>query len=148
MSDLSNNSLIGFFCSFDMHEELSNREIVKHLVWGEKGLKNKLSQLNWQDYGSDLQLILFQIYSNPIPYQLNHIKLIGSYRKKEQSIGVSIILNNQNFFMLNNADKYNYLCKKILERLDQLNERFKKNKLNIDTKRLINDVQQLISDKT
>ena len=83
--------------------------MVKQHLWGENGLKNRFSTLKWQDYGTDIVLILFEFNVNPIPYLRDNLKEIGSYRRKEKSIGIPTILDNENFFGLDENGQLDFL---------------------------------------
>jgi len=94
--------------------------LFRSYIWGEKGIDNLFKKLKSQDYGNVLKLILFQFYINPHPIELDHIEEVESYRKNERSIGLSIIVNNQNFFNRTELERYQFLEKTILSRLDSL----------------------------
>lgn len=64
---------------------------------GDRGFCEKLKKLNNDDYGKDLKLVLFQFYLYPIAYELDNLKAIERYRKNEKSIGIPIIVTDENF---------------------------------------------------
>jgi hypothetical protein len=99
MMTTDENNLFGVYASFNMGE--IEKESVKQLLWGTNGLKEILSEIKWMNYGKDFQIILFEFYVNPIPYERNNIKEIGNYSRKEKSIGLPIILDQDGFFKHN-----------------------------------------------
>ncbi|CAM4245029.1 hypothetical protein [Zobellia nedashkovskayae] len=121
--------------------------MVKECLWGENGLKNQFSSLKWQEYGTDIVLILFEFYVNPIPYLRGNLKEIGSYRKKEKSIGIPTILDNENFFRLNENEQRNFLNEKIVAKLVLVKEKVKRNKPDFNIDGLITDVKKICGEK-
>ena len=134
MREKIDDNIFGFYASFNFGE--IDSELIKSYVWGEKGLKNKLIHLKWKNFGTDLKLILFEIYVRPIPYARKNIKPIGSYRRKEQSVGIPIILDDQNFFELNENDRQLFFKNTILEKLELLADKIKRNKLDTNISKL------------
>jgi len=118
--------------------------IFRNYIWGEKGIDNVLKKLNHENYGKDIKLILFQFYVNPIPYLLNSIKPIENYRKNEKSIGVPIIVNDNNFFNMCDKDKKVFLINSILKKLDLLSEVVVKKKLDTKIELLKSDVNNIL----
>ncbi len=139
------NNIIGVYASFGFEEP--NKEFVKELLWGENGIKNQFSSLKSQNYGTDIMLILFEFYVNPIPYLRGNLKEIGSYRKKEKSIGIPTILDNETFFNLNKNEQNLFLKNTILNKLTLVKEKVKRNKLNFRIDELIIDVEKLYGEK-
>jgi hypothetical protein len=137
------DNLIGFYASFNAGE--NQEEKVRSYLWGEKGLKEKLKSLKWKDYGTDFKLILFQIYTNPILFERQHLKEIENYRRKEKSIGIPVIIDQKNFFKLNESDRQEFFRKTIQKRLDLLNERVNRNKLDLDIVRLKKNIDELLN---
>ena len=114
-------------------------------IWGEEGICDALKKLKHSDYGSDLAIILFQFYLNPIPYELDNLKEIESYRKKEKSIGIPIVVNQDNFFCRTDAERRGFLKTSILEKLDLLEDVVKNKKLDSNIKKLKSDLEILFS---
>ena len=139
--ETTENNIIGFFASFGFGE--TNKELVKEFLWGKNGLKNQFSSLKWQDYGTDIVLILFEFNVNPIPQLRRNLKEIGSYRRKEKSIGIPTILDNENFFSLNESERREFLNERILFKLALVKEKVKRNKLDFNIDGLITDVQKI-----
>ena len=111
--------------------ERLGEEFVK-FMWGSNRLCEILKQLKHQDYGTDLTIILFQFYLNPIPEQLSYLKEIGSYRRKEKSIGIPVIVDNHNFFTLSDIERRIKIVTILKQKLNLVESVIKRNKL--DTK--------------
>jgi hypothetical protein len=125
----------------DLAEEQGR--LFRTYIWGDKGISNTLKTLNHKDYGQDLLLALFQFYVNPIPYELEHLKEIESYRKKEKAIGIPIIVNEENFFSQSEEGRYYFLKQAIFNKLDLLAEVVKKKKLDTNIELLKSDLQKI-----
>src|ERR1700682_5086062 len=123
----------------------SSGALFRDYIWGKNGICDNLKKLNHRDYGKDVVLILFQFYVNPIPYEQQNLKEIENYRKKEKAIGVSIIVNDENFFSKSEEDRYNFLKQSIFHKLDILTELFKKKKLDTKMDILKTDLQKILN---
>lgn len=142
MSTTPENNLIGFYASFNTDE--SSQKNVMDYLWGENGLNSKLKTIKWLSYGEDFHLVLFEFYVNPIPYERNALREIGNYRRKEKSIGIPIILDEV-FFQLDEIDRQTFLKTIILNKLDLLKEKIKRNKLDLNIISLKQNVELLLS---
>lgn len=120
-------------------------DLFRQYVWGEEGICDTLKKLNRDDYGKDLKLALFQFYINPIAYELDNLKEIEAYRKNEKSIGIPIIVTDENFFSKSEEGRYSFLKQSILQKLDLLTEVVKKKKLDTKMDLLKADLQKLLS---
>ncbi len=143
MTEKIDDNIIGFYASFNMDE--TDQELVKSYLWGEIGLKSKLSHLKWRNYGEGLQIILFQVYVNPIPYERNNLKEIENYRPKEKSIGIPVILDNDNFFRLYENDRQQFFAETIIDKLGLVELKVKRNKLEFEISQLIADVKESLN---
>jgi len=143
MTTIKDDSLIGFYASLNSGED--EQELVKKYLWGDNGLKEKLKTLKWFDYGQDFHLILFQFYVRPIPYLRENLREIENYRAKEKSIGIPMIIDEDNFFRHNTADKDLFLKQTMLDKLDLLKPKLKRNELDLDIERLKCDIEKLLS---
>lgn len=112
----------------------------RNYIWGEKGISKKIEQLNFEDYGNDLKLILFQFYVNPDLVEVQSLLEIEKYRKREKSIGIPIIVNDENFFNMSEKERYNFLKESTLAKLDLLAEVVKKKKLDTNIEKLKSDL--------
>lgn len=120
-------------------------QLFRSYIWGENGINEVLKTLNHVDYGKDLSIILFQFYVNPIPYMRQSLKEIDGYRKKEKSIGIPIIIDNENFFSKSEEDRYSFLKQAILQKIDLLAEVVKKKKLDTRMDLLKSDIEKILS---
>lgn len=128
----------------EQEEKSKIGDLFRSYIWGEKGINNILKKLKNKDYGNDMSIILFQFYINPIPYLLQHLKPIENYRKNEKSIGIPIIVNDENFFSKSEPERYDFLRESILQKLDLLSEVVKKKKLDTNVEQLKTDLQKLL----
>jgi peptide methionine sulfoxide reductase MsrA len=137
-------SIIGFSVSFNANE--TEKERILSYFWGKTGLNSKLADLNWKDYGQGFQLILFQIYVKPFNSTKKALKDIGKFNKKEQSIRISIVLEEENFFKLSETYRQEFLTEIIIKRLSLLQTVAKRNTLNFNISKLIENVKERLND--
>ncbi|MXV52362.1 hypothetical protein GS399_15415 [Pedobacter sp. HMF7647] len=142
MTAVADNNILGFYASFQSGE--TDQELIKQYLWGDAGLKERLKSLKWQEFGQDFHLILFEIYVKPIPYLRDALKEIGNYRRKEKSIGIPVILDQENFFSLTETDRHKFFHSTILKRLELLKEKVKRNKLDLDLEKLKTKADKLL----
>jgi hypothetical protein len=128
----------------EQEDKIKIGQLFRSYVSGEKGINNNLKKLKSKDYGEDMAIILFQFYLNPIPYELQHIKPIENYRKSEKSIGIPIIVNDENFFSKNESERYSFLRESILQKMDLLFEVVKKKKLDTNMELLKSDLENVL----
>ncbi len=140
MSNESN--IIGCFVSLNMNDEQGDS--FRKYLWGDKGIDQTMKRLNYEDYGKDIKRILFQFYVNPIPYELNNLKNIENYRKRERAIGIPIIINNENFFSKSESGRYDFIIFSILQKLDVLAATITKKKLDTKIESLKDDLRDLL----
>lgn len=147
------DGVIKFFASvqhaIDESDEKSNVvdnkfEQFRDYVWAKTGLANMLEMLKYKNYGKDLELILFQLYVFPGSEELESIKQIERYRPSEKSIGLSIVITQENFFDKTELDRRIFLGTSIMARLVLLAELVKRKKLDTDIDKLKLDVQALL----
>ena len=136
---------VGFDPSFAEQDFANVADTFRSYIWGEKGIGETLKKLEYKDYGRDMKRILFQFYVNPIPYELQSLKEIETYRKNEKAIGIPIVVNDENFFSKSEEGRYIFLKQSILQKLDLLSEIVKKKKLDTNVKQLKIDLQELLS---
>jgi Immunity protein 44 len=137
--DKDEKSILGCFVSEPMDDELA--DTFRAYIWGEKGICDALKTLEWTNYGADMRLVLFKFRVNPIPYELQHLEEIEKYSKKEKAIGISIIIDEDNFFSKSEAGKYEVLKTTILQKIDILAEVVKKKKLDTNVALLKSDLE-------
>jgi len=90
-------------------------------------------------------MILFQVYTKPIPYERRNLREIENYRPKEKSIGIPIILDNDNFFKLPETERQQFFAETIVEKLGLAELKVKRNKLEFDISQLIADVKKSLN---
>lgn len=134
----------------DAKQELKNLaleqgRLFRMYIWGDQGICPTLKKLIYKDYGEDLRLALFQFYVNPLPVEMQNLKQIESYRKKEKAIGIPIIITDENFFSKSEKDRQDFLKQSILQKLDLLTEVVKKRKLDTNMDLLKSDLNTLLS---
>lgn len=137
---------------FDANQKTKNLaseqcESFRAYIWGENGISDTLKKLKHQNYGKDLILILFQFYVSPLPVELENLKKIERYRKKEKSIGIPLIVNNENFFSKSEEARCAFLKQSILQKLDLLAEIVKGRKLDTKMDLLKSDLERLLNAK-
>ncbi|WP_185965583.1 Imm44 family immunity protein [Flavobacterium zepuense] len=128
------DNIIGCFISSNIGDE--HGPIFRQYIWSDNGIGNALKNLKYYNYGKDIKLILLQFYVNPIPYLKENLKEVEEYRKREKSIGLSIVIDQDNFFSKDETHKFLFLKDEIISRIIQLQ------KINLDTniEILINDL--------
>jgi len=151
-----NSNILGCYVSIssgNYDDDLKTKEIASEQgklfrshIWGEKGICDTFKKLKREDYGSDMMLILFQFYVNPLPIQLQNLKEIESYRKKEKSIGIPIIVTEKNFFCKSENARHDFLYQSIIQKLDTLADVVKKKKLDTKITLLKSDLQKLLKE--
>ena len=119
-------------------------DLFRSYIWGEKGIDKSLKNLNNFDYGNDLKLALLQFHIKPIPYELPYLKEIENYRRKEQSIGMCIIITDENFFNKSEEGRYRFLKEAIMQKMDLLAEVVKKKKLDTNMEQLKADLEKIL----
>lgn len=137
-----NVNILGCFVSSNRKDEMApNFDLY---IWGDKGISKRLNVLINETYGIDMMLILLQFYVNPIPYLRQHLKEIEGYRRNEKSIGIPIIVNEENFFSKSESERFEFLKRSILEKLDLLSEVVRKKKLDTNVSLLKADVERVL----
>jgi hypothetical protein len=141
------NSLFGCFVKTTADSTFNNEEQVfekgklfRTYIFGEKGIDKQLKEIRNIDYGSDLELILFQFYV----YLLQDLEPM-EYRKREKSIGIPIVIDDKNFFDKSEEERYSFLKQSIFQKLDLLAEVVKKKKLDTKMEQLKTDLQKLLN---
>ena len=119
-------------------------ELFRPYIWRKEGISDTLKKLKHQNYGKDLVLILFQFYVKPIPYLLQNLKEIENYRRNEKSIGIPIIITDENFFSKSEDRRYTVLKQAMLLKLDLLAEVVTKKKLDTKMELLKADLSKLL----
>ncbi len=126
------------------NEYIEQGKLFRTYIFGESGLSQVLKKLHKEEYGYDLVLILYEFYVNPLDIKIKKLKEIGIYRKKEKSIGIPIIINKENFFSKNDAEKKIWIKETIIKRIDLLDKKVKANKLDTKLNNLKNDLNEIL----
>jgi hypothetical protein len=147
-------NILGCFVSgpaLNWNDDLKTKEnaaergkLFRTYIWGENGIATPLRKLNHEEYGEDLSTILLQFYLNQIPYELSSLREIENYRKKEKSIGIPIIINEDNFFSRTEDERRLFLTKTIFDKISLLEETVKKKKLDTNINKLKRDVENIL----
>ena len=104
-----------------------------------------MKKLKYENYGKDLILVLFQFNVKPTPIELQKLRKIEPYRKNEKSIGIPIIVTDENFFNKSEEERYSFLKQSILQKLDLLAEVVRKKKLDTNIGLLKSDLEKLLN---
>jgi len=145
------DSIFGCFMKIGFDPNLTEQEFLNldkaftPYVWGKKGICDTLKKLRHEDYGKDLVLALFQFNIKPSQIELQKLKEIESYRKNEKSIGIPIIVTDENFFNKSEEGRYCFLRQSILQKLELLAVVVKRKKLDTNMDLLKSDLQELLS---
>lgn len=128
-------------------EKLRERksELFRTYIWGEFGIREPLKTLKRRDYGGHLDLALLMFYVLPLLEELTYLKEINRYRPKERSVGIPIIIHDENFFNRSDYERRVFLRTTILEKLDLLAKVVKRNKLDTNIELLKTDVAGVLS---
>jgi len=149
MENIKNNILgcyfqVGFDANLKEVDFMNIANEFRPYIWGEEGIDNSLKKLNKLSYGKDLELVLFQFYVKPTLCELQRIKEIESYRKKEKAIGIPIIVTDENFFNKSEEERYRFLKQFILQKMDLLAEVVKRKKLDTNMEQLKIDLDKIL----
>ena len=144
-----NDNIFGCFFNIGFDPNKSEQDFInlsntfRIYISGEAGICHKLKKLKHEDYGKDLILALFQFNIEPTLIELQHLKPIENYRKNEKSIGIPIIVNDENFFSKSESERYDFFRDSILQKLDLLAEVVKKKKLDTNMELLKSDLENI-----
>ena len=120
-------------------------EEFRSYIWGEKGICDTLKTLKHEKYGTDLMLVLFKFRVDPIPYELENLKEIEKYDTKEKAIGISIVVNQENFFGKSEAERFAFIKQAILQKIDLLADVVQNEKLDTNTVLLNSDLNAILN---
>jgi hypothetical protein len=136
---------VGFDPNLTEQDFANIADTFRTYIWGKKGISNTLEKLKHENYGKDLILVLFQFNVKPTSIELQKLRKIEPYRKNEKSIGIPIIVTDENFFNKSEEKRYNFLKQSILQKLDLLAEVVKKKKLDTNIGLLKSDLKKLLN---
>lgn len=138
---------VGFDPNLNEQDFKKIADTFRNYIWGENKLCNNLASLKYEHYGKDLALILLQFNVKPTLAEIQKLREIEPYRKKEKSIGVPIIVDDNNFFDRTEEGRFNYLRQSILEKLELLTLVIKKRDLDTKIDLLKEDVARILNRK-
>ena len=150
---MDKTNILGCFFKIGFDPNLRERDFAdlaeqfRPYIWGERGtsgISGNLKKLKIKDYGKDLNLVLLEFHVKPTPTELSYLKEIGSYHKKDRSIGIPIIVTDENFFSKTEEARYRFLKEVILNKMDLLENVVKKKKLDTDVKKLKADIDRIL----
>jgi hypothetical protein len=133
---VNTNKLYGFFLSA---EDRTLANYFRNYLWNENEFLSKIKNIEFKKYGNDIELILLEFYINPNTIYLKNIKEIERFNKRRKSIGIPIILNDDNFISKSEKERNSFLKENIEKKLDLLVKKIKKNKLDTAYTKLKND---------
>ena len=143
---MNDDSIFGCFVKTTADSTLNNEEQVfekgklfRTYIFGEKGIKQQVKELKNTTYGKNLKLILFQFYV----YLLQDLEPVD-YRKKEKSIGIPIVINDENFFDKSEEERHSFLRESILQKMDLLAEVVKRSKIDTNVEKLKVDLKAVL----
>ncbi len=90
-------------------------------------------------------MALFQFNVKPTQIELQRLKEIEPYRAKEKSIGIPIIVTDENFFSKSEEGRLSFLKQSVLQKLDLLAEVVKKKKLDTKMDLLKSDLEKALA---
>lgn len=129
--------------SDDKKEEAEKRgDIFRSYIWGDDGIDSLIKQISYYDYGRDIRRILIQFYVMPCDYERMNIKEVESYRKKEKSIAVSIII--EEYFFNTVKDRKDIISSSIISSIEKLENIIRKRNLDTNIKQLVSDLRNIL----
>jgi predicted DNA binding CopG/RHH family protein len=151
---MDENNIFGCFIShqpvnFDDEQKIKEISIEQgklfnFYIWGDNGISNILKLLKRNNYGSDFNLILFQFKIKPFQSQMQLIKEVENYRRKDKSIGINIIINDSNFFDKSESDRKIFLKKSIIQGFNKIDKVIRRNKLDTNFEKLSLDLENIL----
>lgn len=141
---LSYPSLMADATTEQENEAMKMGESFHQILWAEGGLDSILKPIIYENYGTDVHLILLQFFIAPFDFERDRLKKMEGYRKKEKTISFSFIIEKE-FFSLNDDERKAFVRESVLTRLSELPCLIKKKKLDTDFERLYNDVTNALS---
>ncbi|MEI7597105.1 MAG: hypothetical protein WCK02_15260 [Bacteroidota bacterium] len=123
----------------------SELELLKTNLLDSDGFFSKLKQLKWQAYGDGLRFILFELHVRPVACLRENMKSISYYRRAQKAVSIPVIIDEKAFFILNKREKQLFLKNTISKKLELLEEKIRKNKLDTDLNKLRKDVENLLN---
>lgn len=148
---MEDKEILGCFVKIGFDPTLKEEDFQKlaaffcPYIWGERGIAENMKKLKAEDYGKDLVLALFEFHVKPTNIELQYLKEIGSFHRKDKSIGIPIIINDENFFNKTEAERYEFLKTAILRKMDLLADKVKKRKMDTKMEQLKSDLEKILA---
>jgi len=140
-----NNSVYSNWSESRINQAFELGETFRKYLWDSGGFADIIKPIEYRNYGKDIERILFQFYINPIPELDAQLEEIEPYRKKEKSIGIPIVLNDDNFFKKGIEERNKFLKETVLKKLDLLKEIITKKKLDTKFDLLKSDLEKILN---
>jgi hypothetical protein len=119
-------------------------KISSPYIWGDEGISNKLKKLEYKNYGNDLELVLFKFHIKPTSVELGK-REIGNYSKKEKSIAIPVVIDDNNFFSKSETQRVSFLKEIVLRKMDLLEDVIKKKSLDTNFELLKSDTEKVLN---
>lgn len=140
-------SIIGYFRSLEIAWDASTEQEDMYELKGAEfkryfdELEQKTASLNYQDYGSDIELILLEFHLFTNHETAKHYEDLENYRPKEKSIAANILIYNENFFDKSDDERRKFLAQSILSRISALQKRLARTNLDTNIDKLVIDIE-------
>lgn len=134
--------MIGFFL-LDSGGDLGR--FVDRALWRENGLAILVKQLEGNDYGKNLKLILFRFHvEGTLPLPIQEFISLQRYSKKEKAISIIIPVHKREFDISDNFKNRKLITDKTLDGLDKVRQRLEKKFKDIDFDKLEKDYKTVV----
>lgn len=137
---MKKENIIGFFLSLNIPSGSDEKEEEYYeglgqefagYIWSPSGLANRLKTLEYQAFGKDIKLILFELNVFADQGKRAVLKDID-YRQREKAVGLPIFIDKNNFFDKSESARLEFLKKEILDKMNLMSDLVKSK--NLDTK--------------
>jgi hypothetical protein len=127
-------------------QEQADKECAefRQLIWGETGLFTQLGKLTPENYGKDLNLVLFKFILKPLPFEISKYKRIENYSTKNKDLAINIFVNDENFFQFPIEGRIDSITQFVSEGLEEVSQHLTKRKLDTDFQKLKQDVAHIL----
>lgn len=111
-------------------------------IWGENGYEILLKEILLKYYGKDLRLLLIQYYveEDYKPDWSPDKPRLSNYSNKNKDIAVAFSVNKDKFHNVGEQERRQFIVETTLQAVDLVEARLGKRKLDINFKRLREDV--------
>jgi hypothetical protein len=128
---------------FQKSGDSDSGDVFSPYIWGNLGFTRVLEKYLSCGYGRDLELLLVQYYVEGI-YDINAPEnpRQSNYSKKNKDIAVAFSVTKENFHNVGERERRQFIVDTALQAIDLVEGRLGKRKLDIDFKRLKEDVSR------